>query len=53
MSGTVVGEKEDNMEQMIVCAVALVALGWWASVAPWKMAVSVQWRAGVGRLRIK
>ena len=46
-------EKEDHMDQMIVCAMALVALGWWACVAPWRRAVAVQRQAGVGRSRIK
>ena len=41
------------MEQMIVCTVALVALGWWASVAPRKRAVAVQRQVRVGRSRIK
>ncbi len=26
------------MEQMILCAMAMVALRWWTSVAPWRMA---------------
>ena len=30
-------EKEDRMDQMIVCAMAMVALRWWTSVAPWRM----------------
>ena len=25
------------MEQMIICAMAVVALRWWTSVAPWRM----------------
>ena len=29
--------KEGSMDQMIVCAVALLALVWWASVAPGRM----------------
>ena len=37
MSGTVGGDKEGNMELMILCAMAMVALRWWASVAPWRM----------------
>ncbi len=37
MSGTVGCEKEDNMEQMIVCAMALVVLRWWASAVPLRM----------------
>jgi len=41
------------MEQMIVGAVVLVAVGWWASVAPWRRAVAVQRQIRVGRSRIK
>ena len=37
MSGAVGCEKEDNMEQMIVCAMALVVLRWWASAASLRM----------------
>ena len=31
MSGTVGGEKEDNMEPMILCGIAMVAADWSAS----------------------
>ena len=37
MSGAVGCEKEDNMDQMILCAMAMVALRWCTSVAPWRM----------------
>ena len=37
MNRTIGGEKEGSMDQMIVCAVALLALVWWASVAPGRM----------------
>ena len=34
MRGTVGSDKEGDMGQMILCAVAMVALCWWASVTP-------------------
>ena len=34
MSGTVGGEKEDNMEPMILCGIAMVAVSWSASRSP-------------------
>jgi hypothetical protein len=40
------------MEQMIVCALAVVALCWWVGVAPWSVPVAVQRQAGAGRSRM-
>ena len=41
------------MDKMIVCAVALVAIGWWVTVAPGRRAVAVQRQTGIGRSRMK
>ena len=41
------------MDQMILCAMAMMALRWWTSVAPWRSAVLVQRQGGVGRPRVK
>ncbi|MGH7184190.1 MAG: hypothetical protein ACREJN_19755, partial [Nitrospiraceae bacterium] len=46
-------EQEDNMDQFIVCAVALVALRWWATVEPGRGAVAVQRQPRVGRSRVR
>jgi hypothetical protein len=32
------------MDQMILCAMAMVALRWWTSVAPWRMAKNREYR---------
>jgi hypothetical protein len=53
MNRTVGGEKEGSMEQMIVCAVVLMALGWGASVALYRRAVAVQQQVRVDESRIK
>ena len=53
MSGTVNSDEENSMDQMILVVMAIVALRWWASVAPWRMAVAVRRQAGVGRPRAK
>lgn len=53
MSGTVGGDTEGNMDQMIVYTVVLVALGWQASVALCRRAVAVQQQLRVGRSRSK
>ncbi|MDP1948729.1 MAG: hypothetical protein Q8L77_14650 [Nitrospirota bacterium] len=41
------------MDQMILCAIALVALRYWASAASWRTAVAVRRQTGSGRPRIK
>ena len=41
------------MDQMILCAIALVALRYWASVASWSTAIAVRRQAGLGRFRVE
>ena len=41
------------MDQMILCAMAMVALRWWASAAQWRTAVAARRQAEVGRPRVK
>ncbi|HZC81372.1 MAG TPA: hypothetical protein VE222_06570 [Nitrospiraceae bacterium] len=41
------------MEQMVLCAVAMVTLGWWAGVVPWSMAIAVRRQAGISRPRVE
>lgn len=47
------GDKEDRMEHMVLCVVALMALSWWAKVVPWSMAVASRRQAGVSNPRVK
>ena len=35
-SGTIGSDEEGSMDQMILCARAMMALRWWTSVAPWE-----------------
>ena len=53
MIETIGGDTEGSLEQIIVCAVALVTLLWWASAARWRTAVAVRRQAEVGRFRVK
>ncbi|MEO5956300.1 MAG: hypothetical protein ABIR36_11510 [Nitrospiraceae bacterium] len=41
------------MDQMILCAIALVALRYWASAASWRTAVAVQRQTRLGRFRVE
>jgi len=41
------------MDQMILCAMTLVALRYWASAASWRTAVAVREPDGLGRSRVK
>jgi len=41
------------MEQMTLCAVVLIVLGWWASGALYRRAVTVRQQVRVDRSRIE
>ena len=41
------------MDQMILCAIALVALRYWASAASWRPAVAGRQQARLGRFRVE
>ena len=41
------------MNQMILCAMTLVALRYWASAASWRTAIAVRRQAGLGRFRVE
>ena len=41
------------MDQMILVVMAIVALGWWASVAPRRTAVAMRRQAGSHRPHVK
>jgi len=41
------------MDQMILVVMAIVALCWWASVAPRRTAVAMRRQAGLRRPRVK
>jgi hypothetical protein len=53
MSGTVNSDEEDNMDQMILVVMAIVALCLWTSVAPRRTAVAMRRQAGLHRSRVK
>ena len=53
MSGAVGSDEEDSMDQIILCAIAMVALGWWGSIAPWRTAVAMRRQDGLGRIRLR
>jgi hypothetical protein len=41
------------MDQMILWAIALVSLRYWASAASWRTAIAVRRQAGLGRFRVE
>jgi hypothetical protein len=41
------------MDQIILCAMAMVALRCWAGVAPGRTAVALRRQTGLGRPRVK
>jgi len=51
--GTVTCDEEGRMDQMILWAMTMVALCWWAGGSSWRTAVAVQRQAEVGRSRVK
>jgi len=52
-SGTVTDDEEGSMDQMILGAMALVTLLWWASAARWRTAVAVRRQAKLSRPRVR